>query len=812
MQSDNTAKPADDSIPAGDTSSASITFRYKIHSAAVYTIPATADNDTFIQTITDNPYSLEVIPPIPVKPYFDFDLIVHSDHATISARQQHYSKCISAIQKLFPNSIIHALESSRPLSNGQYKFSFHFILDQPLILPTALKQLLTYNNIEIFDKSVYHQREAYFRAPYCSKEGKYPLRYILPDFTPIDIDKLSTYNIKYTDLLVTPVNQGAPQYTSQPRNDYITLVDDLPRIQSTATGPSCNTPDISTIPFDKSSDTNKRLLDAAIAAYIQLEPNATCPKVCTSAECPYTDLITFNNRDPCAMCHRTHRSNRTYIVINYSKKIARYYCNSRKADGLDDYIQLDISAVQKDPIPTADSIQPTYYEDAFIFSNSNPTVNNVKLFMLGYIFLIVDGKSFYFLIRTRKGYTRLGPNMSMFSRGIDSDLATEVSGKRVTFHSIFNQLMKEPIFRDNCMFADVNFIPFPPYSSITHITDEEGCKTFNTWRGFTHEKYAGKHDQEGLDFILSFIYSLCNHDDTIYDYVIKWIANILQHPREKQTVLVFISEQGVGKGRLFAMLEKIIGHCILIENTANLFGDFNSLTVNKLLVAIDEAQNGSRMDHNRFKHLITEDTIAVNEKHKVQYTTNNFSKYMMFSNDPNCIKIEPGCRRFVIINSASTNIGDVAYFRRLSKLIDNIDSMNTLFKYLLTINLTDFAANIPIKTEVGISTAIRSLSSADHFLLNLAIRQRENNIPYEYFKPADLYAKYVDYANQEGIPSHSRIDQKNLSSHVSNVYNMPNKPVRDGDYVGRHHTIRGEYIGSIITKRIGSSKSIFELV
>lgn len=76
---------------------------------------------------------------------------------------------------------------------------------------------------------------------------------------------------------------------------------------------------------------------------------------------------------------------------------------------------------------------------------------------------------------------------------------------------------------------------------------------FNLWRPFAMELLTEPypHKQAELDVILNHIKILCNHDENVYTYFIKWIAQMIQYPEIKTIMPTFISGEGAGKGTLF---------------------------------------------------------------------------------------------------------------------------------------------------------------------------------------------------------------------------------------------------------------------
>ena len=65
---------------------------------------------------------------------------------------------------------------------------------------------------------------------------------------------------------------------------------------------------------------------------------------------------------------------------------------------------------------------------------------------------------------------------------------------------------------------------------------------YNLWRPFKAEEitdYAEMVDE--LDFILNHISVLCNNEDAVYEYFIRWIAQMLQFPAHKSICVTMIS-------------------------------------------------------------------------------------------------------------------------------------------------------------------------------------------------------------------------------------------------------------------------------
>eukprot|EP01038_Epipyxis_sp_PR26KG_P015697 gene15697-21238_t len=93
---------------------------------------------------------------------------------------------------------------------------------------------------------------------------------------------------------------------------------------------------------------------------------------------------------------------------------------------------------------------------------------------------------------------------------------------------------------------------------------------FNLWTVFKAEKYTASYETHriGLELFLNHIYIIiCGNQKNVADYVIKWMAQMIQYPAVKTRCLTLISKQGAGKGTLMKLLEKILGIQKILETT-----------------------------------------------------------------------------------------------------------------------------------------------------------------------------------------------------------------------------------------------------
>tara|TARA_R100001594_G_scaffold150266_1_gene210781 strand:- start:1274 stop:3415 length:2142 start_codon:yes stop_codon:yes gene_type:complete len=186
---------------------------------------------------------------------------------------------------------------------------------------------------------------------------------------------------------------------------------------------------------------------------------------------------------------------------------------------------------------------------------------------------------------------------------------------------------------------------------------------YNLFTGFHIESINDIPTQEDIDdyqIILDHIRLLVDdgedYVDDCYEYVLDWSAQIFQEPDIKSfTMIIIKGGEGIGKSLLVQQLGYMMGEKYYYS-TANcvndLFGNFNSVGKNRLLINIDEVEN-SQTDkvYEQLKNLITRNKVHINEKFEKPLIINDYIRYLMTTNNEAVIKISDTNRRFVAFES-----------------------------------------------------------------------------------------------------------------------------------------------------------------
>ena len=208
----------------------------------------------------------------------------------------------------------------------------------------------------------------------------------------------------------------------------------------------------------------------------------------------------------------------------------------------------------------------------------------------------------------------------------------------------------------------------------------------NLWQGFAIESKEGTAHQPLLDHLLDMV---CGGDEVQYKWLEAWLADLVQHPGDRQfgTAIAMRGTQGSGKSVLYRYLERIFGrnrHALQIANREQLVGRFNAHFANTVLLSVEEiALTGSNEAMAKLKTMITEPTIAVEPKFASIFTISNHTRLMLTANQEWFVNTEPGDRRWAVFDVKADHANDRAYFEPIGEAVEKGDGAANLLHHLL---------------------------------------------------------------------------------------------------------------------------------
>jgi hypothetical protein len=326
-------------------------------------------------------------------------------------------------------------------------------------------------------------------------------------------------------------------------------------------------------------------------------------------------------------------------------------------------------------------------------------------------------------------------------------------------------------------YDDMNVYPKPLICPHNH---------FNLWIPFKHETNTTPYtpNKEGLEFILKHFEYMCDHNKEHQQYVISWMAQMIQYPAIKSVCLTFVGKQGSGKSTFIRVLESLLGKHKVFESTdptRDVWGDFYKQMVNAFLVSIPELSKKDYLQGEaKFKGLITDPTtININGKGENQYyEINSYHRVVTTSNHDDPVKTSEDDRRNVIFRVSDELIGNKEYFNKLYNYINNENVMRTLYDYLMTVPNMDSFHKIPLPvTEHQKQLRKLDMSIPEQFICSMV----ENSNAIELAFAADeLFNKFIEWKQENHVEYETSKNKFGVKLSLLRLNGMTNQHTKKG--------------------------------
>lgn len=226
------------------------------------------------------------------------------------------------------------------------------------------------------------------------------------------------------------------------------------------------------------------------------------------------------------------------------------------------------------------------------------------------------------------------------------------------------------------------------YDGLVFAPEGEVEGMYNLWRGFSFEPRPGDCSL----FLQHLKDNICSGKQDHYDYLIKWMARVIQKPEKPgEVAIVLRGEQGTGKSITAKIFGALMGrHFLHISDSRHLIGNFNSHLRDVLFCLADEAFfAGDKKHESVLKTIVTEPTLLIEGKGIDAETARNCIHLMMASNSNWVIPAGDHERRYFVLDVSSSKRQNSAYFKDMMKQMEN-GGYNALMLHLSTMNLEGF--------------------------------------------------------------------------------------------------------------------------
>ena len=247
------------------------------------------------------------------------------------------------------------------------------------------------------------------------------------------------------------------------------------------------------------------------------------------------------------------------------------------------------------------------------------------------------------------------------------------------------------------------------YDDVGIYIDEKKCpkNIYNLWSKWNILQMKEENkivnddvvNEKGLTYFKNHIKVLVNNDEKLYNFVIGWLAQMFQYTEIKTIELIFVSMEGAGKGLFLQFLKTIMGNKKILETTnpqREIFGNFNPLMKESILVVFNEANKSNFYNANDMKKaLITDKTLIINEKNKNSIEVQSNHRFITFTN--NADPSTKNKRRDLFIRCSDEKVGNKEYFEEGFKYAEDYGVCLYIYEYLmgLEVNRTITEFDIP---------------------------------------------------------------------------------------------------------------------
>ncbi|MGH8121205.1 MAG: primase-helicase family protein, partial [Rudaea sp.] len=273
--------------------------------------------------------------------------------------------------------------------------------------------------------------------------------------------------------------------------------------------------------------------------------------------------------------------------------------------------------------------------------------------------------------------------------------------------------------------------------------------TCNLWGGWPTKPVAGSCEK-----LLELLRYMCSGDDnseTLYNWVLRWIAYPIKVPGAKmKTTLVVHGPQGTGKNMFFEAIMSIYGQYGRIIDQAAIEDKFNDWASRKLFLIADEVVARAELFHikNKLKAFITGDWIRINPKNMAAYEERNHVNLAFLSNETLPAILEEDDRRHTVIWTPPPLAAEF-YIAVRDEL--NNGGAAALHDYLITqVDLEGFDEHAkPPQSAAKLELVEQSRDNTSRFFFDLS----DGEIPGMRAMPAltvDVYAAYRSWCQRVG--------------------------------------------------------------
>lgn len=269
---------------------------------------------------------------------------------------------------------------------------------------------------------------------------------------------------------------------------------------------------------------------------------------------------------------------------------------------------------------------------------------------------------------------------------------------------------------DRAVFKQLSFTPYNAKKD--PITNTNYLNTFMGYNKIVFEEVNDQRaDEDIVKPFITMATEVCGGQKG-FETFINLMAFKIKYPTKQLPYAVILqSLQGEGKNLMLDCFGRVIGreHYLSTSNIDDIMGTHAEGLYHKLIVNLNEMDFKSTKGlNNRFKSIITEDTITFNPKNVRPFETENYAFVIITSNEglPIMLDITTGERRWFIMEGTGVNIKKYTkeQWGKLATYFSKPRFTQALYNYLMNIDCENYNF-LQAKRENANSRAYKKIAS-----------------------------------------------------------------------------------------------------
>ncbi len=284
------------------------------------------------------------------------------------------------------------------------------------------------------------------------------------------------------------------------------------------------------------------------------------------------------------------------------------------------------------------------------------------------------------------------------------------------------------------------------YETIVFAPGQEVEDAYNLWRGFACDSLPGDKHMPFLNHVRD---NLCSGDPEHYNYLVGWMARMVQYPDGPGEVAVVLrGRRGTGKSFFTKVLGGMFGrHFLQVSDSKHLVGSFNSHLRDTVLLFGDEAFfAGDKKHESVLKTLVTEEHLVIEGKGVDAEAAPNYVHLVLASNDDWVVPAGLDERRFFVMEVGEGHKQDHSYFKQIKDQLD-AGGLENLLHYLLTYDLSYYEVRMVPQTRALQDQKIMSMSPETQWFYEKLWEGRVLKSDQDWRNKVIKDALYDDYVN-----------------------------------------------------------------